>query len=170
MKWYSYLICFILIIVGIFCSIELVDLLNVKSGEYGYPITFETQNNYEIVSRFDYGTIGFDTEDYINYSNVSVFEPTDFNGKNTEYEMFFNDTPLNNVVVSAGRISGNVDIVFYDLDGQEITTANLYFNVEYLASGTKVTTEITNTNNSVSYLNSYMELNGAVLKIMTKGV
>ena len=47
MKWYWYLICAVLIVVGIFSSIELVEMFNVSSKEYGTAITIETKNNYD---------------------------------------------------------------------------------------------------------------------------
>lgn len=170
MKWYSYIICFILIIVGVFCTIELVDLFSVKSGEYGSVISYQTHGDYEEFSKFDYGTIDFDTEDYITYKNISTFGSQQFDGTKEDYTLFFNGQPLNNVVQTAGRINGDLSLKFYDLNGEEITTADIHFVVEYLASATKVTTTITNVDNSVSYLNAYMEINGAVLQVVIKGV
>lgn len=170
MKWYTYIICFVLIIVGVFCTIELVDLFSVKSGEYGSVISYQTQGYYEEFSKFDYGTIDFDTEDYTTYKNISTFGSQQFDGTKEDYTLFFNGQPLNNVVKTAGRINGDLSLKFYDLNGEEITTADIHFVVEYLASATKVTTTITNVDNSVSYLNAYMEINGAVLQVVTKGV
>lgn len=170
MKWYSYLLCFVLIIVGAFCTVELVDLFSVKSGEYGSVISYQTQENYEEFSKFDFGSISFDTEDYIEYKNISTYGAQNFDGTKEEHTMFFNGQPLNNVVQTAGRINGDLSLKFYDLNGNEITTANIHFMVEYLASATKVTTTITNVDDCVSYLNAYMEINGAVLQVVTKGV
>lgn len=169
MKWYTYLLCLILIVTGAFCTVELVDLFSVQSGEYGSVISYYTQENYEEFSRFDYGTIDFDTEDFTNYINISTFGSQDFDGTKETYTMFFNGQPLNNVVQTAGRINGDLSLKFYDLNGEEITTVDIHFMVEYLASATKVTISTTNVNNSVSYLNAYMEINGAVLKVVTKG-
>ena len=169
MKWYSYIICFILIIVGTFCTIELVDLFSVQSGEYGSVISYQTQENYEEFSKFDYGTINFDTEDYVLYKNISTFGSQNFDGTKETYSLLFNGQPLNNITQTAGRINGDLSLKFYNLNGEVITTADIHFVVEYLASITKVTITITNIDNSVSYLNAYMEINGAVFKVV-KGV
>lgn len=169
MKWYSYLICFILIIVGAFCTVEMVNLFSVKSGEYGSIISYQTHGDYEEFSKFDFGSIDFETTDYKTYKDISTFGFQKFDGTKEDYSLFFNGQPLNNVVQSAGRINGDLSIKFYDLNGKEITTANVHFLIEYLASATKVTTTITNVNNSVSYLTAYMEINGAVLQVFTKG-
>lgn len=166
MKWYTYIICFILIIVGTFCTIELVDLFSVTSGEYGSVISYQMQENYEDFSKFDYGTINFDTEDYTIYKNISTFGSQNFDGTKENFKLFFNGQPLNNIVQTAGRISGDLSLKFYDLNGEVITTANIYFVVEYLSSATKVTISITNVDDSVSYFNTYMEINGAVLQVV----
>ena len=170
MKWYSYIICFVLIIVGSFCTIELVDLFSVKSGEYGSVISYQTHGDYEEFSKFDFGSINFDSDDYNSYKDISTFGAQNFDGTKQEYTLFFNGQPLNNVVQTAGRINGDLSLKFYDLNGDEIKTANIHFMIEYLASATKVTTTITNTENAVSYLNAYMEINGAVLQVFSKGV
>ena len=170
MKWYSYILCFILIIVGAFCTVELVDLFSVKSGEYGSVISYQTHGDYEEFSKFDFGSIDFDTEDYKAYKDISTFGSQKFDGTKENYVLFFNGQPLNNVVQTAGRINGDLSLKFYDLNGDEITTADIHFMVEYLASNTKVTITTNNTNNSVSYLTAYMEINGAVLQVFSKGV
>lgn len=170
MKWYTYLICLILITAGIFCALNLAKLFSVTSGEYGSVITFESKNNYIEVTKFDYGSVDFDTTDYTNYISIETAEPNaDFNGLKENYLMFFNDQPLNNVEQTAGRISGNLSIKFYDTNGGEITTADLTFIVEYLANNTKITITISDDNNSVSYFNAYTEINGAVLKVVKQG-
>ena len=169
MKWYSYIICFILIIVGVFCTIEMVNLFGVKSGEYGSVISYQTHDNYEEFSKFDFSYINFDTEDYISYKNISTFGSQKFDGSKEKYSLFFNGQPLNNVVQTSGRINGDLSLKFYDLNGDEITTANVHFMIEYLASTTKVTTTISNVNDSISYLSAYMEINGAILQVFTKG-
>ena len=79
-------------------------------------------------------------------------------------------TIKNHIVQTAGRISGDIAINFYNLDGQLITTADLNFVVEYQASNTKVTATITNVGDSVSYLNTYMEINGAILRVVNQEI
>ena len=169
MKWYHYLICFVLIIVGIFSSIELVKLFNVKSAEYGTVITIETKNDYTEISKFDYGSLSFDTEDYTNYTNVSTFAPAEFNGKSNNYTILFNGQPTGNVVVNAGKISGDLTMCFYDLNGDVASTSDLHILIEYYASGTKVTLSMANEDDSVAYFTTYTNINGAVVKVVQRG-
>ena len=169
MKWYHYIICLVLIFVGVISTFNLVDIFSAKSGEYGKVFVYETPGYDNEFSRFDYGSIDFDTEDYYQYKNVSTFATQDFDGVKNEYTLYFNDQPLNNIVQTAGRISGELTVKFYDTDGQVATTAQLNVVIEYLASATKVTMTINNDDNAVSYLNTYMEINGAILRVVLLG-
>ena len=169
MKWYHYVICFVLIMMVVFCTMELVKLFNVKSAEYGTIITIETKNDYTEVSRFDYGSLSFDTEDYVNFTNVATFPPADFNGKENNYTIIVNGNPANNIVINAGKISGDFTQTFYDLNGDIATVSDLHILIEYYASGTKVTLTIQNNNDSVSYLTTYTNINGAVIKVVQRG-
>ncbi len=166
MKWKHYLICAILIIVGMVCGIELFRILDIKSGEYGSVFVYDELNSYQEFSKFDYGIIDFATDDFVNYTSITTYANQDFDGTKSDYYLFFNGRPLNNVTQTAGKISGDLIIKFYDLDGIVITTAQLNFTVEYLANSTKVTIATHNQNNSISYLNAYMNINGAVLKVV----
>lgn len=168
MKWKHYLICTILIIVGVVCSIELFRILDIKSGEYGSVFVYEQVNDYEEFSKFDYGIIDFATDDFVNYTSITTYANQDFDGTKNDYLLFFNGRPLNNVVQTAGKISGDLTIKFYDLDGMVIVSAKLNFTVEYLANNTKVTITTQNQDNSISYLNAYMNINGAVLKVVRR--
>ena len=152
-----------------FSTIELVKLFNVKSAEYGTAITIETKNDYTEISKFDYGSLSFDTNDYSTFTNVETFAPMDFNGSNNDYIILVNGNPTSNVIINAGKISGDLIMDFYNLDGQVATTATLHILVEYYASGTKVTLTITNTNDSVAYFSSYTNIHGAVIKVVQRG-
>ena len=170
MKWYYFVLCAILIAVGIFSTIELVEMFNVSSREYGTAITIEIKNDYDEIAKYDFGTIGFESDDYVNFSNVTTFTPQEFDGKDKDYILLFNDQPAVNTVVTNGKVVGDVNLVFYDLDGEKVSKAELHFVIEYFASQTKVTTTITNENDSVSYLETYMGINGAILKVVERSV
>ena len=170
MKWYTYIICAVLIVIGSFCTVELVNIFDVQSDEYGTVFVYETPYKYNEFSRFDFGRIDFDSQDYQKYQSITTYAAQDFDGIKNNYTLFFNDQPLNHIVQTAGRISGDIAINFYNLDGQLITTADLNFVVEYQASNTKVTATITNDDDSVSYLNTYMEINGAILRVVNQEI
>ena len=168
MKWYHYILCFVLIIVGIFSSIKLVKLFNISSQEYGTAVTIETKNDYDEISKFDFGSIGFISSDNVNFSNVTSFSPQEFDGKNKDYVLLFNDQIAVNTVVSSGKVIGDINLLFYGLEGENVSKAELHFVVEYYAGQTKVTVTTKNSNDSMAYLETYMSINGAVLKVVER--
>ena len=170
MKWYHYLICGILIVIGIFSTMNLVELFSVSSQEYGSVITIETQNNYNEVSKFDLGTFTLHPTSGNNYSETITLAPEVFDGANKDYLILFNGKPANNVDSKSGQISGDVSMTFYDLDGKEITTANFNVAIQYYVTQTVITISMTNENESVSYLSNYTYMNGAVFSVVERSV
>ena len=169
MKWYSYFICIILIISGFFTSMLLIDLFSVRSAEYGKVISIETQNNYEDVAKFDYVVIDFSSDDYINYQNISTYSHVDFDGTKHDYLLLFNGKVVSNIQVFAGKIVASYTINIYDTSGSIISSPNMNFLIEFLDGETKITINTVNQDSSISYLNQYMNVNGAILKVVTKG-
>lgn len=169
LKWYHYLICAVLIILGLFCTMNLVELFGVESNEYGKAITIETKNDYVEISKFDLGSIVFDSEDYVNFELIETYAPTEFDGKNEDYMILFNGQPLNNIQCSSGKISGDLSIVFYDLDGEQVAVSDVHISIEYYASGTTLKLTSTNNSDSMAYLTAYTNINGAVIKVVDRG-
>lgn len=168
MKWYHYVICGVLIIIGIFSSIKLVELFNVSSQEYGSVITIETQNNYSEISKFDLGTITLQPTSGDNYSETITLAPEDFDGSNKDYLILFNGKPANNINSQSGQITGDMSMTFYDLQGNEITTANFNIAIQYYTTQTVITISLTNENDSVSYLSHYTNTNGAIISVVER--
>ena len=169
MKLRHYIFCVVVIIVGVFCFINMYEMFSVSSGEYGSAINIVTKNEYNEVSTFDFGSLSFDTNDNVKFTNISTFVPTEFNGKENEYILLFNDNLVTNLVVTSGSISGDFIRNFYDTNGEIITTSNLKILVEFLETEIRTTLNITNENDSVSYLSTYANINGAVLKVVKRG-
>ena len=168
MKWYHYLICAVLIVVGIFSTMNLVELFSVSSQEYGTVITIETKNNYNEVSKFDLGTFTLQPTSGNSYSEIITLAPETFDGAGKDYLILFNGKPANNVDSKSGQISGDVSLTFYDLEGKEITTANFNVAIQYYVTQTVITISMTNENDSVSYLSHHTNTTGAVISVVER--
>ncbi len=170
MKWYSYLICFALIIAGVFCSIGMFNVFKHDSGVYGTYESIETINDYDEVFKFDKGAIAFETDDYVNYTAKFSEMNVDFDGKDGNYEVLFNGNLLSDVEIYAGKITAVISLNFYDSYGDKICTSKVNVLIEFFDSDTIVTFTTKNENNSYAYLNQYMNVNGAILKVVTSEV
>lgn len=169
MKWYGYLICGVLIIVGVLCSFGLTTLFNKQSAEYGQAVLINKQENYSEISKFDDTLLyDFSSNDKVNFSTKASFDAEDFNGEGKDYILTVNGQPVNNIVLTNGKISGVFVQTFYDTEGQKVATAKVNMLVEYLKSETRVSLSIKNENESVAYLNAYIEINGFVIRVVER--
>jgi len=169
MKWYVYIICIVLIFGGVFSYLSLQDIWSRESVVVGSPTTIESRNGYDLVCKFDYGVVTFDTEDYVTYTNTSTFANYDFNGLKNDYRVLINDSLLTDVEVSAGQIKGVYLLNYYLTDGQIGSTAKLDITMSFYDDKTEVTISMKNESDSYAYLNRYMGKNGFILKVV-KGV
>ena len=169
MKWYNYLICYLLIILGTFSLIRLVDIWTRTSSVVGSPTTIEIQNNYELVCKYDLSTMIFETEDYQMYTSNNSYAHLDFDGTDGNYKLLINDKLLSDVTVHAGKIEADYSRNFYDFDKSIITTVDLNIVVYFYNDETLITVQTKNVNNSQAYLMQYMATDGFILKVV-KGV
>lgn len=169
LKWWVYLLCGLIIVIGVFSSIKLVNMFNVKSKEYGTVLSIETKQNLNIEAKYDLGYLDFeDNENGLFIYEVSEI-PIKFNGANKEYSILFNSEPVYDVKVFNGKIEGVLTLNFYNTDGTLITTSEVKILIEFLASETRIKFETKDIKKSNSYLYRYLDINGAQLKILTKG-
>ena len=167
MKWYTYLICFILIIVGVFCGIELYK--EVKAESY-------INGSIDISNKF--------SQECFNYSSSSVafyhddYDTTDtytfqkdllvvdsFNGLENTYQVVLNDYILFDTEFNAGSIFSTIDIDFYDTDGNIVCNADMKISIVFLSNKTQL--ELTTIGDeSSSFLEQYFTDNGIRLKVI----
>lgn len=83
--------------------------------------------------------------------------------------LFTSPQPVQNIEQTSGSISGDITFTFYDTDGLVITNAVLKINAVFYEGSTQILIEMENVDESVSYFLTYMNYNGAVLKVLTKG-
>jgi len=169
MKWYSYLICAVLIVLGIFSTVNCVKEFSVKSSVYGSIESIETKNDYNEVFKRDISDIEFESEDDIQYVYRSQCGHVDFDGTKSEYRLLVNDSVSSEAIIKAGKIESVVDLNFYNTDGEKITTATLKILIEFLDSQTVITMSMINEYDSISYFNQYVCMNGLILKVVERG-
>lgn len=169
MKWYSYLICCVLIVAGFFCMTNMIQIWSQTSGVYGQPYTIETENNYEQIAKFDFGAIAFETEDNVHYTSTTIFNPVEnFNGENGDYALLVNDNLASDVTFYAGEIDCTYIMNVYNTKGEIVSTPVLDITIKILDTQTNIDVNITNEDNSYGYFTQYMNYNGIIFKIVER--
>lgn len=167
LKWYQFILCLVVIFVGVFSLIELNDMFNKKSNVIGHPIVIEDQMDAQCVYKTDLGSILLEKQKDNTYTYTQNTYPIEFDGVNNEYRLMFNNKLLHSVEQSAGKISGIFTETFRDTENNVSAVIDLHVEVVTTISGTSLTmTSYTNENNSVGYLYTYTSINGAILKII----
>ena len=167
MKWYTYLICFILIIVGVFCGIELYKEIKAESYVNG---SIDISNKFSQES-FNYSSssVAFYHDDY-DTTDTYTFQKDllvvdSFNGKEKTYQVILNDYILFNTEFNPGSIFSNVAIDFYDTEGNVICNADMKISIVFLSNKTQLTLATVEDKNS-SFLQQYFTDNGIRLRVV----
>ena len=167
MKWYTYLICFILIIVGVFCGIELYKEIKAESYVNG---SIDISNKFSQES-FNYSSssVAFYHDDY-DTTDTYTFQKDllvvdSFNGKEKTYQVILNDYILFNTEFNPGSIFSNVAIDFYDTEGNVICNAHMKISIVFLSNKPQLTLATVGDKNS-SFLQQYFTDNGIRLRVV----
>lgn len=167
MKWYTYLICFVLVIVGAFCGIQLYKEVKAESyinGSIDISNKFSQENlNYSSTSLVFYHDLYDDTDTYSFEQDLPKVE--NFNGQKKSYELWLNDFIILDAEFNAGSVYSTVQLDFYNEYGNIIYSSKLNISVKYLSSKTLITLS-TKSQESASFLEQYFKDNGIRLKIV----
>lgn len=167
MKWYTYLICFVLVIVGTFCGIQLYKEVKAESyinGSIDISNKFSQENlNYSSTSLVFYHDLYDDTDTYVFEQDLPKVE--NFNGQKKSYELWLNDFIILDAEFNAGSVYSTVQLDFYNEYGNIIYFSKLNISVKYLSGKTQITLS-TKGQESASLLEQYFKDNGIRLKIV----
>jgi len=167
MKWYTYLFCFILIVVGVFCGIELYKEVKAESyvnGQIDISNKFSQESfNYSSTSVTFYHDLYDDTETYS--FEKDLLKVDDFNGLEKEYQVVLNDYILIGSEINAGSVFSTITMDFYDTEGNMIQETSMKISIQFLSNKTQLTLVTTGEENA-RFLEQYFTDNGIRLKVM----
>jgi len=167
MKWYTYLFCFILIVVGVFCGIELYKEVKAESyvnGQIDISNKFSQESfNYSSTSVTFYHDLYDDTEIYS--FEKDLLKVDDFNGLEKEYQIILNDYILIGSEINAGSVFSTITMDFYDTEGQMIHQSTMQISIQFLSNKTQLSLATTG-ESSAKFLEQYFADNGIRLRIL----
>ena len=167
MKWYSYILCFIFVVVGVFCGIQFYREVKAESyinGSIDISNKFSQESfNYSNTSLVFYHDIYDDTDTYTFEKDLLKVE--DFNGETKSYQVILNDYVLINSEIKSGSVLANVQIDFYNTNGEIVCNATLQISIKFLSSKTQLSL-ITKGQENANFLEQYFTDNGIRLKVV----
>ncbi len=166
MKWYTYVICFVLIIVGAFSGMQFYRELKAESyvnGSIDITNRFSEETfNYSSTSLVFYHDLYDDTNTYTFEKDLTKID--NFNGLDNTYQVVLNDYVLINAEVKAGSIYATVKVDFYNTDGNIVQQADMQISILFLSGKTQLTITTTGKENA-SFLEQYFADNGIRLRV-----
>ncbi len=167
MKWYAYIICFVFIVVGTFCGIQLYKEVKAESyinGSIDISNKFSQENfNYTSTSLVFYHDLYDDTNTYLFEQDLLKVE--NFNGQKNTYEVWLNDFILLDTEFNAGSIYSTVKMDFYNEFGNVVCNSEMKISIKYLSGKTTLTISTVGQENA-SFLEQYFTDNGIRLKVV----
>lgn len=167
MKWYSYIICFILIVVGAFCGTQFYRELKAESyinGSIDITNKFSQESfNYSSTSVVFYHDMYDDTDTYS--FDKDLLKVDDFNGQAYTYQIILNDYILLDAEINAGSVFATVKIDFYNTTGNIVEQASMQISVLFLSNKTQLTLATIGKQNA-SFLEQYFADNGIRLRVI----
>ena len=161
-----YVLSVIVIFSGVFSFFQIKKTLDYCSREIGSAYHIEMHEDYSIISQYDLTQLSLDTEDNLNYKCVISKSPENYNGIDKNYKMLINEIPATSNVCSAGKVESVFLLNYYNTDNEILSTSEIRVIIEYLTRETRITFTTKNINYSVSYLDTYLEINGLFLKVV----
>lgn len=164
MKWYTYIICGVLIFFGVYFGIRFWKDVTAESYVNG---SITASNVFE-TDEFSYSAtvINYYAQNDGSYAfNTSTLPVTDFNGAKYSYKVLFNGNQILNADIKAGEITFSYRLNFYNTDGSLIIEGITFVNVTFLADSTNLSLSVENYEQS-AWFNSYFGNEGFSLKVV----
>lgn len=175
MKWYTYVICVALIIVGVFCGINLYKEIKAESYING---SINVENKFSQESfLYSASAVVFNLDPYVDMPETYVFENNflkvdDFNAETKKYQVKLNNFILLDADIKPGSIFSNIHMDFYNTDGQLVQGADLKMSILFLDDKTQLRFVVVG-EESKAFIEKYFTNNGirlCVTEIVEKGV
>lgn len=165
MKWYSYIICSILILVGCFYGIKFyqdVTATSYVNGSIDISNKFSQDSFYYVSSSVAF----YPTENSEAYTfEIDCLETDNFDGERKDYKVVLNDYVLINSVITGGSVRSVVQMDFYDVDGNLLHNAEMDLLIRFLSEKTQLKLSCAD-QTSATYFENYFNDNGIRLGVI----
>ncbi len=167
MRMIRYLICLVLILVGIYCGVNLSNEINEASYENG-SINIENEFRKETFFYSSTAIAFYPTSNASSYVFTSELLPVEgIDADKKDYSFYFMDMEheVLNAEIVAGRVIAPISINFYNPDGTLACKGKITVKIEFLSGNTLLTLSCIN-KSSADYFEQYFADYGIKLKLV----
>lgn len=167
MRWWAYILCLVLIVIGVFCGIRLFKEVRAESyvnGTIDISNRFSQESfKYTSTSAVFYHDLYDNSDTY--YFDKELLKTENFDGEKKTYKVMLNDYVIFNAKVNAGSVFATVSLDFYNADGKLVQSADMDISVKFLSNKTQLTLSTVG-NKNAQFLEQYFSDNGLRLQII----
>ena len=165
MKWYSYVICVVLILVGTYfgiCFGQELTSTSYVNGSIDISKQFSQESFcYSNSSVVFYPTAGGEEYDF----EIDLLEVDGFDAERKDYTVRLNKYDLIDTESTGGSISANVEMDFYNVDGTLAHNGKMSILIRFLSTKTQLKMSCPDAL-SASYFEQYFTDNGIKLEVI----
>ena len=161
---WRYVICPVIMILGILATINLWQIFTAYSRIYGTP-RFEREI-VNSVMEWDSPMLFLMPSGNMSVMIEDRLPHLEFDGTAREYEILVNGYMTRTQELGAGFIQSVFDITFHDLNGDVASRVVLTIRFEFMSTQTRLIVSTTNTNVELGYFRQWEENHGINISIV----
>ena len=165
MKWYSYIICVVCIIIGVFFGLSWYQDVTATSYVNG-DINITNQFSQEQFNYSSSAVAFYPTENSESFSfETELVKTNGFNGERKDYTVKLNEYVLTETTITAGAVKADVKMDFYDTEGKVVCNGELTVVIRFLSDKTQLILSCP-TQSSATFFENYFTDNGIRLQVI----
>lgn len=161
-----FILCFVWAGLGVYSGLTCYKYYSSQSQVRGVA---EIKDPYEDFNFFEYDLNDIawyldenDTYSYSTRYGTSLM----FDGGRNNYTLLLNNSPIKNTSSTSGRLHGDVELVFKDIDGEIINVLDLDIDFEFYTSEIHLIVSTNATSEDLPLLREFVKVNGFNLRII----
>lgn len=162
-----FILCFAWAGLGVYSGLTCYKYYSSQSQVRGVA---EIKDPYEDFNFFEYdlNDIAWYLEDGDETYSYSTRYGTSlmFDGSRNNYTLLLNNSPIKNTSSTSGRLHGDVELVFKDIDGEVVDILDLDIDFEFYTSEIRLIVSTNATSEELPLLREFVKVNGFNLRII----
>ena len=154
------------LVLATMCVVNIYKVSNQRNDTIGTLGSFDYYSDFDIcvleTNPVFYYSVETGDYEYISIYNTAI----DFDGTNNAYNLLVNDKPCSVIKSTAGKLYGEYNLSFNDLDNNEITDLTLKIEYKFYVSKIELSIKASLTEEQANLLNEYFFVNGCELRII----
>ncbi len=156
----------LLVVLATICVVNIYKISNQKNDTIGTLGNFDYYSDFDICT-LETNPVFYYSEELGEYQFISNYNTAiNFDGTNNQYSLLVNDKPCSVIKSTAGKLYGEYNLSFNDLENNEISNLILKIEYKFYVSHIELSITANLTEDQLKLLNEYFDANSCELRII----